>query len=203
MGSYTNGNGKPRRVCVFCGSNPGARPEYETAAQEMGRALVDRGLGLVYGGGRAGLMGTVADAVLDAGGEVIGVIPEALMGKEVGHRELTELHVVDTMHTRKAMMADMASAFVAMPGGFGTFEEICEVITWSQLGFHPKPCGLLNIRGFYDPMLALFDHAVAEGFVKQAHREMVLVENDPNRLLCRFERFVPATVGKWIGRAEH
>jgi uncharacterized protein (TIGR00730 family) len=191
-----------RRVCVFCGSNPGRRPEYAEAAREMGRVLVDRGIGLVYGGGKVGLMGIVADTVLAGGGEVVGVIPEALMAREVGHLGLTELHVVRTMHERKALMADRADAFVAMPGGFGTFEEFCEVLTWSQLGFHPKPCGLLNVAGYYDPLLALFDRGVDEGFIPPGHRGLVIEESDPARLLDRFAGFRPPATSKWITREE-
>jgi uncharacterized protein (TIGR00730 family) len=191
-----------KRVCVFCGSSPGARPEYEAAAREMGEALLERGAGLVYGGARVGLMGAVADAVLRGGGEVIGVIPRALMTREVAHGGLTALHVVDTMHERKAMMADLADGFVAMPGGFGTFEEFCEVLTWSQLGFHPKPCGLLNVAGYYAPLLAMFDHAVAEAFVRPAHRALVLDEAEPRALLQRMAAFIPPVVDKWITRDE-
>jgi len=193
---------KLKRVCVFCGSNPGRRPEYVQAAREMGRVLAERGHGLVYGGGKTGLMGVVADAVLAAGGEVLGVIPEALMAREVGHAGLTRLHVVKTMHERKAMMADLCDGFVALPGGFGTFEEFCEVLTWSQLGFHPKPCGLLNVAGYYDTLLALVDHATAEGFVSEKHRTLVITDTDPARLLDRFATFTPPTTGKWIGPDE-
>jgi len=191
-----------RRVCVFCGSNPGRRPEYAEAAREMGRVLLERGLGLVYGGGNVGLMGIVADTVLAGGGEVAGVIPEALVAREVGHAGLTALHVVRTMHERKAMMADLADGFVALPGGFGTFEEFCEVLTWSQLGFHPKPCGLLNVAGYYGPLLALFDHAVEEGFIPARHRALVIEDTDPARLLDRFAAFRPPTSSKWISRDE-
>jgi len=191
-----------KRVCVFCGSNPGRRPEYLEAAREMGRVLVERGMGLVYGGGNVGLMGAVADTVLAAGGEAIGVIPRALMEREVGHTGLTRLHVVGTMHERKAMMADLSDGFVALPGGFGTFEEFCEVLTWSQLGFHPKPCGLLNVAGYYDTLLALFDHATAEGFVPGKHRSLVIQDTDPARLLDHFAAFAPPTTSKWIGREE-
>ncbi|HSU17741.1 TIGR00730 family Rossman fold protein [Longimicrobium sp.] len=194
--------GTMRRICVFCGSNPGRRPEYAGAAREMGRVLVERGLGLVYGGGNVGLMGIVADTVLAGGGEAIGVIPEALMAREVGHAGLTELHVVRTMHERKAMMADLSDAFVALPGGFGTFEEFCEVLTWSQLGFHPKPCGLLNVAGYYDPLLALFDRGVEEGFIPAKHRGLVIEETDPARLLDACARFQPPSASKWIGRDE-
>jgi uncharacterized protein (TIGR00730 family) len=191
-----------KRICVFCGSNPGGRAEYADAAVRMGRTLADAGIGLVYGGGRVGLMGIVADAVMQAGGEVIGVIPEALMRREVGHITLTELHVVGSMHERKAMMADLSDGFIAMPGGYGTFEEFCEVITWSQLGIHPKPCGLLNVCGFYAPLLAMFDHAVAERFVTPRHRELVLEDTDPAALLEKMRTFVPPGTEKWIGDGE-
>lgn len=191
-----------KRVCVFCGSNAGERAEYADAAREMGRVLVERGLGLVYGGGKVGLMGAVADAVLAAGGEAIGVIPEALMAREVGHNGLTLLHVVRTMHERKALMADLCDGFIALPGGFGTFEEFCEVLTWSQLGIHPKPCGLLNVSGYYDALLSLFDHATAEGFVPGKHRSLVITDTDPARLLDRFATFTPPTTSKWIGLDE-
>jgi len=186
------------RVCVFCGSSAGARESYAAAARAMGRALAERDLGLVYGGGRVGLMGILADAVLEAGGAVTGVIPHALMAREVGHRGLTELRVVRSMHERKALMADLADGFVALPGGFGTFEEFCEVLTWSQLGIHPKPCALLNVDGYYDTLLALFEHAEREGFVKPSHRAMVLQETDPARLLEAMEAFRPPATSRWI-----
>jgi uncharacterized protein (TIGR00730 family) len=191
-----------KRVCVFCGSSPGVRPEYVEAARELGGLLAARGIGLVYGGARVGLMGAVADAVLAGGGEAIGVIPRALVSKEVAHQGLTALHVVDTMHQRKAMMADLSDGFVALPGGFGTFEEFCEVLTWSQLGFHPKPCGLLNVHRYYDPLLALFNQGVTEGFIRPQHRALVLEETAPADLLARMETFVPPTGDKWIGREE-
>ncbi|HEY0017713.1 MAG TPA: TIGR00730 family Rossman fold protein [Longimicrobium sp.] len=191
-----------KRICVFCGSSPGVRPEYADAARAMGRALAGQGMGLVYGGGRVGLMGIVADAVMQAGGEAVGVIPEALMRREVGHAALTELHVVGSMHERKALMADLSDGFVAMPGGYGTFEEFCEVITWSQLGIHPKPCALLNVAGYYDALLAMFDHGVAEGFIRPQHRAMVLTEADPDRLLERMRGFVPPDAEKWIQPGE-
>ena len=187
-----------KRICVFCGSSPGVRPEYADAARATGRALVERGIGLVYGGGRVGLMGIVADTVMQAGGEAIGVIPEALLRREVGHASLTELHVVASMHERKALMADLSDGFVALPGGYGTFEEFCEVITWSQLGIHPKPCGLLNAVGYYDPLLAMFDRGVAEGFIRPQHRALVLEEPDPGRLIERMRGFVPPDAEKWI-----
>ena len=191
-----------KRVCVFCGSNSGSQWAYQEAAQATGLALARRGMGLVYGGGRVGLMGVVADAVLREGGEVIGVIPEALVAKEAAHRGLTELRVVGSMHERKALMAELAEAFVALPGGFGTLEEFCEVLTWAQLGLHRKPCGLLNVKGFYDPLLSLFDHAVAEGFVRAPHRALVLEAQDPDSLLDLLATYQPPLVDKWIGRAE-
>src|SRR3954453_6200666 len=167
---------KIKRVCVYCGSNFGSRPEYVAAAQRLGSALARRSLELVYGGGRVGLMGTIADAVLAEQGKVIGVIPEALLAKEVGHQGLKDLRVVGSMHERKALMVELSDAFIAMPGGFGTLEEFCEVLTWAQLGLHPKPCGLLNVLGYYDPLLAFFGHAAAERFVRPEHRALVLQE---------------------------
>ncbi len=166
----------------------------------MGAALAGRGIELVYGGGCVGLMGTIADAVLAAKGTVIGVIPEALVAKEVAHQGLTELRVVRSMHERKALMADLADAFVALPGGFGTMEEFCEVLTWAQLGLHRKPHGLLNVAGFYDPLLAFFDHTVAENFVRPAHRALVVAETEPERLLERLTSVQPPNLDKWIDR---
>ena len=191
-----------KRICVFCGSSPGVRPEYADAARAMGRALAEREIGLVYGGGRVGLMGIVADTVMQGGGEAIGVIPDALMRREVGHAALTELHVVGSMHERKQMMADLSDGFIALPGGYGTFEEFCEVITWSQLGIHPKPCGLLNAVGYYDALLAMFDHGVAEGFIRPQHRALVLTEADPGSLIERMRTFVPPDAEKWITPGE-
>jgi len=191
-----------RRVCIFCGSSKGARDVYVAAARAMGVALTRRHIGLVFGGGRVGLMGVVADTVLAAGGEVIGVIPEALVAKELAHNGVGDLRVVSSMHERKALMAELADAFVALPGGYGTFEEFCEVVTWAQLGLHRKPCGLLNVEGFYDPLLAFFDHAVAEHFVRPAHRALVLEEGDPERLLDRLADFQAPPMEKWIERDE-
>lgn len=191
-----------RRVCVFCGSNKGARAAYTGAAQALGTALTRRGIGLVYGGGGVGLMGVLADGVLEAGGEVIGVIPDALVAKEVAHKGLSDLRVVGSMHERKALMAELADAFVGLPGGYGTLEEFCEVITWAQLGLHRKPCGLLNIDGFYDPLLAFFDHAVAEQFVRPAHRSLILEAREPDRLLDELSRFRAPALEKWIDRDE-
>ena len=187
-----------RRLCVFCGSNPGVNPAYENAAAGLGRLLAERKIELVYGGGNIGLMGVLADAALEASGRVIGVIPESLMAKEVGHQGLTELRVVGSMHERKALMADLAEGFIALPGGYGTFEEFCEVVTWSQLGLHAKPCGVLNVEKYYDPLLALFDHAVKEGFLRSDNRTLVLEERDPRRLLEKMSEFQASDGGKWI-----
>jgi len=193
---------KLKRICVFCGSNSGARPIYTEIAQAMGRTIARRGIGLVYGGGRVGLMGVIADTVMAEGGEVIGIIPEALEAREVGHQNLSELRIVHSMHERKAMMAELSDAFIALPGGYGTFEEFCEVITWVQLGLHQKPCGLLNVAGYYSPLLALFDHAVAEGFVRSSHRSIVLEDEDPERMIALLEKHIPPQVEKWITRDE-
>ncbi|HEU4883668.1 MAG TPA: TIGR00730 family Rossman fold protein [Longimicrobium sp.] len=188
-----------KRICVFCGSNPGLRPEYAEAARALAGVMAERGIGLVYGGGHVGLMGIVADTIMAHGGEAIGVIPEALLRREVGHHGLTELHVVGSMHERKQLMADLSDGFIAMPGGYGTFEEFCEVVTWSQLGIHPKACGLLNVLGYYDALLAMFDHGVSEGFIHPQHRAMVLQETDPARLVESMHGFVPPRAEKWIG----
>ena len=189
-----------RRICVFCGSSPGSRPEYRAAAEEMGAELARRKIGLVYGGGNVGLMGVIADAVLGAGGDVQGVMPEHLMAREVGHKGLTKLHVVRSMHERKALMADLSDAFVAMPGGFGTLEEFCEVLTWTQLGLHAKPCGILNILGYYSPLLAMFDHAVEERFLKPENRALVLAGESPTDLLQAMDEWRPVRVEKWLSR---
>lgn len=191
-----------RNVCVFCGSSEGLRPSYRRAAEHFGALLARRGIGLVFGGGRVGLMGAIADAVLAARGTAIGVIPRTLMEREVGHNGLTKLHVVETMHERKALMASLSDAFVALPGGFGTFEEFCEVLTWGQLGLHGKPCGLLNVDGYYDALLALFDHAVEEKFVQPLNRSMVLADTDPARLLDRLENYDAPLVPRWIAREQ-
>jgi len=180
--------GELKRVCVFCGSNSGLRADYRIAAQGLAVALAHRGFGLVYGGGNVGLMGHVADAMLQAGGQVIGVIPRALRDKEVAHQGVTELRVVDTMHERKAMMHELSDAFIALPGGFGTLDEFFEILTWSQLGIHAKPCGLLNVAGYYDSLLAMLDHAVGEGFLWPAHRRMVIAEKDAVVLLQRLSQ---------------
>jgi uncharacterized protein (TIGR00730 family) len=192
-----------KRICVFCGSNAGTNPCYQAEAERLGRLLAARGIELVYGAGNIGLMGAVADACLEAGGTVIGIIPEALMGKEVAgravdHRALTRIEVVDSMHTRKARMAELADGFIALPGGFGTFEEFCEVLTWGQLGFHVKPMGLLNVLGFYDPLLALFDHAVGEAFLRPENRAMVLADTNIEQLLARMAAYRAEPVSKWL-----
>ena len=171
-----------KRVCVFCGSSAGKDPRHRDAAVRLGGALAGGGLGLVYGGGSIGLMGTLADAALAAGTEVTGVIPAFLKERELGHVGLTDLRVVDTMHERKALMAELSDAFLALPGGFGTVEEFCEVLTWAQLGLHAKPCAVLNVRGFFDPLLRLFDDQVREGFLSPGHRALVLVGTDPEEL---------------------
>lgn len=189
-------------LCVFCGSNRGARPEYAAAATEFGRLLAAEGVTLVYGGGSVGLMGVLADAALAAGGRVIGVIPHALQLKEVGHKQLTELHVVDTMHERKALMADLSDAFVALPGGLGTFEEILEIITWGILGIHAKPCGFLNVAGYYDELIRFLDSGVAAGFVRRQHRDMMLVNDDPGRMLAQLRVYEAPPIEKWIRRDE-
>jgi uncharacterized protein (TIGR00730 family) len=182
-----------KRVCVFCGSSAGLRADYTHAAEALAAAMTQRRLGLVYGGGNVGLMGKTADAMLKAGGEVIGVIPQSLVAREVAHRGLTELRVVDTMHQRKALMNELSDAFIAMPGGFGTLEEFFEIVTWSQLGLHRKPSGLLNVSGYYDRLLGMLDHAVTERFVRPSHRDLVIADTDADRLLQRLAEFRPVT----------
>ncbi|MGC2321743.1 MAG: TIGR00730 family Rossman fold protein [Terriglobales bacterium] len=191
-----------QRICVFCGSSVGANPAYAAAARELGRTLAERGLGVVFGGGKVGLMGVLADAVLAAGGDVIGVIPDALVAREIGHSGLTKLHVVRSMHERKTLMADLASAFIALPGGYGTFEEFFEAVTWTQLGIHQKPCGLLNVDGYYDAMLTLLERAVADGFIREANRGLVLDAPDIPRLLAKLEAFHPSGAEGRITQAE-
>jgi uncharacterized protein (TIGR00730 family) len=187
-----------KKICVFCGSSLGNRPAYSKAAEQLGSLLASEKIGLVYGGGKVGLMGKIADAVLAAGGEAIGVIPESLVKKEIAHAGLSELRVVASMHERKAQMAELADAFIAMPGGFGTFEEFCEILTWAQLGLHRKPCGLLNVDGYYDPLLSLFDHAVEEKFLHPVQRSSVIAEYDPKILLSRIMTEKIPQVEKWI-----
>jgi uncharacterized protein (TIGR00730 family) len=190
------------RICVFSGSSPGASPDYARAAQELGRALAGQGIGLVYGGAAVGLMGTIADAALDAGGEVIGVIPQALVDKEIAHPGVPDLRVVGSMHERKALMADLADAFIALPGGMGTLEELFEVYTWTQLGLHSKPLGLLDVRSYYQRLAEFLDHAVAERFVAVEHREMLVVEERAEALLEAFRRWRPPARSKWIERSQ-
>jgi uncharacterized protein (TIGR00730 family) len=192
------------KVCVFCGSSIGARGAYAGAAASLGRELADRGIGLVYGGAGVGLMRVVAEACRTAGGSVTGVIPESLVEAEVADRELDDLRVVGTMHERKALMAELAAGFVALPGGFGTFEEFCEVVTWSQLGLHApaKPCALLDIDGFYSPLLELFDRAVGEGFIRPEHRGLVLAASDPADVLDMLAAWEPPPpTRKWVDDA--
>ncbi len=186
------------RVCVFCGSSSGSRPAYRAVAEEVGRYLANLGIGVVFGGGKVGLMGVLADAALAAGGEVIGVIPGHLMAREIGHNGLSKMHVVGSMHERKAMMADLSDGFIALPGGFGTFEEFCEVLTWSQLGLHKKPCGLLNVAEYYSPLLGMFDRAVVEGFLRIENRGIVLSHAEIGKLVAMMEQWVPVNVEKWL-----
>ena len=189
-------------ICVFCGSRPGTDASYTDAARSLGTTVAERGMTLVYGGARVGLMGTLADAAMKAGGEVVGVMPKALVDREISHTGLTELHIVGSMHERKALMAELSDGFVALPGGTGTLEEFFEVLTWAQLGEHEKPCGLLDVSGYYGPLLNLFDHMFEKGFVSEAHRAMVLVDSEPADLLDAFSRYAPPTVPKWIGSSE-
>jgi hypothetical protein len=186
-----------RRICVYCGSSPGQRPVYARAAKALADVLVGHDLELVYGGADKGIMGVVADAVLERGGKVHGVIPQMLMEKEIAHQGLTELHVVASMHARKTMMAALSDGFIALPGGFGTLEEIIEIVTWGQLRFHDKPCGLLNVDGYFDHLLAWMDHANREGFLRRANRDMILVDDDPAGLMQQFERYAAPSVEKW------
>ena len=191
-----------RRVCVFCGSSTGSRSVYTNAATSLAQEMVRRGIGLVFGGGAVGLMGVIADAVLAAGGHAIGVIPHALVARELAHRALPDLRVVNSMHERKATMAALADAFIAMPGGFGTFEEFCEVVTWTQLGVHRKSCGLLNAGGFYDSLIAQFDRGVADGFIKIANRRIVVAHADPGALLDALAQAPAPPEAAWIGGPE-
>jgi len=187
-----------KRVAVFCGSQKGARPEYAAAATRLGELLAREKIELVYGGGMVGLMGIVADAVLKNGGHVIGVIPQSLVIKEVVHEKLPELRVVKNMHERKALMAELADGFIALPGGYGTFEEFCEVLAWSQLGYHRKPFGLLDAAGFYRGLLEFLDHATREGFIRPKHRELVMVEDNAEKLLERLKNFQAPAEVKWV-----
>ncbi|MFK3818168.1 TIGR00730 family Rossman fold protein [Pseudomonas sp. NPDC089407] len=189
-----------RSVCVFCGASIGSNPAYREAAVALGQAIARRGLTLVYGGGAVGLMGVVADAAMAAGGEVVGVIPQSLLDAEVGHKGLTRLEVVDGMHARKARMAKLSDAFIALPGGLGTLEELFEVWTWGQLGYHAKPLGLLDVNGFYDKLGGFLDHIVEEGFVRPQHRAMLLLEQQPEQLLDGMDRFIAPVAPKWVDK---
>jgi uncharacterized protein (TIGR00730 family) len=190
-----------KSICVFAGSSVGARPEYGTLAGELGSTLAARQIGLVYGGARVGLMGIVADAVLAAGGQVTGVIPAALVAREVAHSGLTDLRIVSSMHERKALMAELSDAFIAIPGGWGTCEEFFEVLTWGQLGLHRKPCGLLNVHGYFDPLLSFVTHSIDEGFVRREQSKLISVASVPETLLDMLETSEPPVVEKWLDRA--
>lgn len=191
-----------KRICVFCGSNPGNDPAYLEAAQTLGAAIVTRGYELVYGGAEVGLMGAVADAALEAGGRVVGVMPKALIDKEIGHKNLSEQHIVSSMHERKALMADLSDGFIALPGGVGTLEEIFEIWTWAQLGHHDKPLAFMNVLGFYDPLCAFLDHQSSEGFVRKGHRDMAIFSKDAEEILQAFETYDAPELQKWVERAE-
>ncbi|MDP5168678.1 MAG: TIGR00730 family Rossman fold protein [Bacteroidia bacterium] len=191
-----------KSICVFCGSNTGFSPAYVEAAQELGRILVEREIKMVYGGGNVGLMGAIADEMLHHGGEVIGVIPHFLMNKEVGHKGLTELLLVDTMHERKAIMAEMADGFIAMPGGFGTMDELNEILTWAQLGLHRNPIGILNSGQYFDPLLRMFDHMVTQGFLRAENRGLLVDDERPLSLLEKMEQYVAPDVTKWLTKGQ-
>ncbi|MFN0120119.1 MAG: TIGR00730 family Rossman fold protein [Blastocatellia bacterium] len=191
-----------KQICVFCGSGSGARAVYTEAAQSLAAALIRRHLGLVYGGSNIGLMKTIADTMLLSGAEVTGVIPHSMVRWEVAHEGLTTLHVVDSMHERKALMAELSAGFIALPGGMGTFDELCEILTWAQLGIHRKPVGLLNVEGYYDPLLAMFDHAAAEGFIKPAHRALLLTADHPDTLLDLLAAHQPGAGAQWVAREQ-
>lgn len=187
-----------KSVCVFCGSSPGAQPEYLEAARDLGRTLAQKDITLVYGGASVGLMGAVADAVLSEGGHVIGVIPKILMTKEVAHHGLQDLRVVDSMHSRKALMAELSDGFIALPGGFGTFEELCEIVTWSQLGLHQKPIGVLDILDFYKPLKELVNKGIDQKFIREQYKELIAFAKTPEDLLQKFSSYKPLDVPKWI-----
>ncbi len=189
-------------VCVFCGSSQGNDPAYTQAARSLGRTLAEANVRLVFGGGHVGLMGVISNAALEAGGEVIGIIPKSLVERELAHPGLTDLRIVGSMHERKAMMSDLSEGFIALPGGTGTLEEFFEVLTWAQLGEHRKPCGLLNVAGYYDPLITIFDHMVRKGFLSASNRSLVLVEAEPAALIGRLEEYEPPAKPKWIDRSE-
>jgi len=188
------------KICVYCGSSPGKRSIYTEQAKKLGELFVQREIDLVYGGASVGVMGVIADAVIDNGGRATGIIPEALLRKEVAHDRLTDLQVVGSMHDRKARMADISDGFIALPGGLGTVEELFEMLTWAQLGFHQKPVGILNVSGYFDHLSTFLDHAVAEQFVKKEHRKMLMIEDDPEKLIDAFEQYESPVVEKWIDR---
>ncbi len=187
-----------KRISVFCGSNLGARTTYVTAAHELGELLARQGIGIVYGGGNIGLMGILADAALESGGEVIGVIPESLVDKELAHRGLTELHIVPSLHDRRAKMMELGDGFIALPGGYSTISEFCDVLTWAQYGFHQKPCGLLNLDGYFYHILAMFDHAVGERFMRPHLRSLILEDWNPNGLLEKLLAYQPVTLSPLV-----
>jgi uncharacterized protein (TIGR00730 family) len=189
-------------ICIYCGSSPGRIEAYASAACSLAETLVSRNIRLVYGGASIGIMGRVADQVLKLGGQAIGVIPKALAHKEVAHQHLTELHVTQSMHERKMLMAELSDGFIALPGGIGTLEELFEMWTWAQLGFHHKPCGLLNVAGYYDALIQFLDHVLAEQFVKEHHRAMLMVESNPDALLERYVNYHPPAVKHWVGKDE-
>ena len=189
-----------KRICVFCGSNKGAKPAYIEAAKSLGKVLVKKNIGLIYGGGKVGLMGVIADEVLAGGGEVIGVIPQSLVAREVAHQTVTQMHIVNSMHERKALMADLSDGFMALPGGMGPLDEFCEILTWAQLGIHQKPCGILNVENYFTPLLAMFDHAMREGFLRDTHRALVIEATEPETLLDLLAKHQPQHVEKWLDR---
>ena len=189
-------------LCVFCGSRQGLDPAYTKAARSLGTMLAEANIRLVFGGGHVGLMGVVSNAALEAGGDVIGVIPRSLVERELAHAGLTDLRIVGSMHERKALMSDLSEGFITLPGGTGTLEEFFEVLTWAQLGEHEKPCGLLNVAGYYDPLLSVFDHMVHKGFLSESNRALVLVESEPERLLQKLESYQPPKIAKWIDQSE-
>lgn len=191
-----------KNICVYCGSNSGNRSDYIKVAKELAKALVERNLGLVYGGASVGIMGVLADEVLRLNGSVTGVIPQSFIAKEVGHRNLTHMHVVSSMHERKSKMVELSDGFIAMPGGLGTLEEIFEVLTWAQLGFHAKPCGLLNICGYFNHLKAFLMHGVDEGFIKQHHIELMIENSSPSQILDHFENYKPSYEDKWVNKKQ-
>ena len=193
-------NSTLRSICVFCGSSVGNRPDYAAAAARFGRLLAEQSIRVVYGAGNVGLMGVLADAALAAGGEVVGVIPQMLVDRELAHRGITDLRIVGSMHERKALMAELSDAFVALPGGLGTYEELCEVLTWAQLGIHHKPCGCLNVLDYFTPLERLLDQAVSEGFMRPEHRSILIASNDPSDLLTLLAQHQPPVPEKWVGR---